>query len=74
MMTMIRVLDVATALLACTVLVGGTAVAQTYPNKPVRMVTSGVGGGADVSSRLLAPGLSAALGQQIIVDSRGSAA
>ena len=72
MMTMIRVLDVATALLACTVLVGGTAVAQTYPNKPVRMVTSGVGGGADVSSRLLAPGLSAALGQQIIVDSRGS--
>ena len=51
---------------------GPTAVcSQDYPVKPIRIVTSGVGGGNDFVSRLLAQGLTANLGQQVIVDNRG---
>ena len=50
------------------------AAAQTYPVKPVRIITSGVGGAGDVASRLVAQGISPALGQQVIVDNRSSGA
>ena len=50
----------------------GIATAQNYPTKPVRVVSSGVGGGADVAARLLGPGLSNGLGQQIVIENRGS--
>lgn len=50
------------------------ACAQGYPNKPIRIVTSGIGGGADFASRLIAQGLAASLGQQVIVDNRASGA
>ena len=43
---------------------------QSYPQKPVRIVTSGTGGAADTSLRLFAPGLSANVKQQIIIDNR----
>ncbi len=46
--------------------------AQGYPNKPVRIVTSGVGGGNDFAARLIAQGLAGPLGQQVIVDNRSS--
>lgn len=49
------------------------ASAQTFPTKPIRMVTTQAGGGLDVSARLLALGLTAALGQQVIIDNRGGA-
>ena len=51
---------------------GTIASAQNYPLKPIRIVTSGVGGGADTVVRILAPALAANLGQQIIIDNRGS--
>jgi tripartite-type tricarboxylate transporter receptor subunit TctC len=44
---------------------------RVYPNKPIRIVTSEVGGGADFSSRLIAQGISPALGQPVIVENRG---
>jgi tripartite-type tricarboxylate transporter receptor subunit TctC len=44
--------------------------AQAYPNRPVRIVTSEPGGGSDFVARLVAQGLSASLGQQVIVDNR----
>ena len=44
----------------------------TYPTKPVRIVTSEVGGSQDVVARMLSAGLSAPLGQQLIVDNRPS--
>ena len=50
-----------------------TAGAQSFPSKPVRIVTTDVGGGLDASARLLAPGLTQSLGQQVIVDNRGGA-
>ena len=44
--------------------------AQTYPTKPVRIVTSEPGSNLDFAARLVAQGLTASLGQQVIVDNR----
>jgi len=46
--------------------------AQPYPQRPIRIVTSGVGGGSDFAARLLASGLTEGLRQQVIVDNRPS--
>ena len=52
----------------------GTAQAQGYPTKPVRIVSPfAAGGPADAPSRWIAGKLSQSLGQQFIVDSRGGA-
>ena len=45
--------------------------AQPYPARPIRFVTAAVGGGIDVTARLLAAGLTERLNQQVIVDNRG---
>jgi hypothetical protein len=51
------------------------AQAQTYPSKTVRyIVPSSAGGGSDYMSRIIAEELSAAFGQQVIVDNRAGAA
>jgi tripartite-type tricarboxylate transporter receptor subunit TctC len=44
---------------------------QGYPNKPVRIVTYAPGGSNDLAARLIAQGISAPLGQSVIVDNRG---
>ena len=49
-----------------------TVQAQSFPAKPIRIITSGVGGAGDVASRLVAQGIASALGQQVIVDNRAS--
>lgn len=43
---------------------------QDFPNKPIRIVTSGIGGGNDFKARLIAQGLIVHLGQQVIIDNR----
>src|ERR1044071_7190991 len=48
-----------------------TVAAQNYPTRPIRIVTSEVGGGADFSSRIIAQGISAPLGQPVVIDNRG---
>ena len=53
-------------------LFAGVATAQDYPTRPVRIVTSEVGGGNDVQARMVARGLTDALGQQVIVENRPS--
>lgn len=56
-------------------LASGTAQAQAYPNKPIRLLVGySAGGGVDAMARLLAPRLSALLGQSIVVDNRAGAA
>jgi tripartite-type tricarboxylate transporter receptor subunit TctC len=55
-------------------LVPALAVAQTYPNKPVRMIVPFAPGGAsDFVGRILQPRMSELLGQQVIVENRAGA-
>ena len=63
-------------LLAASVLAVATtaAFAQSYPTKSIRLISPfAPGGGADITCRAIAPKLSAALGQQVVVDNRGGA-
>ncbi|MBI4192530.1 MAG: tripartite tricarboxylate transporter substrate binding protein, partial [Betaproteobacteria bacterium] len=58
----------------CAALIAGTVSAQAYPGKTIRYIVAfPPGGGADVLSRILAPKLSEALGQQVVIDNRGGA-
>src|SRR5204863_4327543 len=50
-------------------LIPALAFAQSYPAKPIRIVLPfGPGGVADITTRTIAPKLSDALGQQVIID------
>jgi tripartite-type tricarboxylate transporter receptor subunit TctC len=49
----------------------GSVSAQTFPAKPVRIVTAQAGGGTDFVSRIIAQGLTETLKQPVVVDNRG---
>lgn len=51
--------------------VAAQAQSDRFPTKPLRIVTAEVGGGNDYASRVIAAGLSAAFGQQVVVENRG---
>lgn len=53
----------------------GLAAAQSWPNRPVRLIVSyPAGGGADVVARLLGPKLTEYLGQSFVIENHGGAA
>ena len=56
-------------LLACHTV---AAIAQVYPSKPVRFLTTGAGASTDLAARTVAQGLSESAGWTVIVDNRGN--
>src|SRR5215831_10168565 len=65
----------AVAVLLLSLPLAASAVAQDYPNKPIRFIVPyPPAGGTDVVARILSEPLGAALGQPILVDNRGGAA
>jgi tripartite-type tricarboxylate transporter receptor subunit TctC len=60
-----------TLLTVCTIACSAGALAQGYPNRPIKMVVPYAAGGfSDQASRILAEGMSRALGQAIVIDNR----
>ena len=52
----------------------GTAAAQGYPNKPIRVIVPNTPGTVyDIEARILAPEMSKILGQPLIVENRAGA-
>ena len=59
---------------AAALLAAGTAAADDWPTRPVTMVIPfAAGSGVDVLGRIIGPGLSEALGQQVIIENVGGA-
>ena len=54
------------------VLGAGAARGQGYPGKPLRFLTTGIGGSTDLAARTVAQGLTDSVGWNVVVDNRGS--
>lgn len=52
----------------------GAAVAQTWPQRPLRLIVPfAAGGSADMFARLIVPKMAASLGQPLVIENRGGA-
>ena len=72
--TLARRTLIVSALISVT-LGAGTALAQSYPSRPVRwIIPYAAGGGADALARVIAPALSRELGQSVVIENKPGAA
>lgn len=62
------------AAVCAAILANGSAMGQAFPNAPIRIFTSEIGGGVDLVARIVAEGLVPRLGQPVIVENRGGSA
>lgn len=70
----VKAIHCAVALAGITAVLSVPAMAQSYPVKPIRMIVpASPGGVTDIVARAMAPQLSDALGQSIVVDNRAGA-
>ena len=68
----IRAFGFLALILSC--VVAAPAIAQSYPDKPIRILVGfAPGGGGDTLARAFAPELSKALGQSVVVENRPGA-
>jgi tripartite-type tricarboxylate transporter receptor subunit TctC len=74
MTTIMRALALTAALLASGPMMSGAALAQKYPDKPVKVIVPFPAGGVtDIATRMIAQKLSEKLGQQFYVENVGGA-
>ena len=65
----------AIAMAICTTFAAVSATGADFPSRPIRLIAANsAGGGLDLVSRAVSPKLSAAFGQQVVVDNRAGAA
>ena len=71
-MSGVTVRNLLVAIIVCSGLAGALAqaLAQDFPNRPLRIVASEAGGGGDFSARLIAQHLAPSLGQPVVVENR----
>ena len=61
-------------LISAAALFAVTTAFAAYPEKTIRIIVPyAPGGNIDITARIIAPGMSEALGQQVVVDNRGGA-
>ena len=53
------------------VMSAGLACGQSFPNKPIRILTTEAGGASDFGARLIAQGITGPLGQPVIIENKG---
>ena len=47
-----------------------SSISESWPNRPIRIITTDPGGAADIAARLIAPSLSKSFGQPVYIDNR----
>jgi tripartite-type tricarboxylate transporter receptor subunit TctC len=74
MMTRRRLLKLSAASILAPTIAGGTARAETWPDRPIHLVVPiAAGGPTDTNARILADQLSKIWGQQVVVDNKSGA-
>jgi tripartite-type tricarboxylate transporter receptor subunit TctC len=58
--------------LSAVAMIADHAYGQNYPSRPLRFLTTGVGGSTDYAARVLAEGLAAGVNWHVVVENRGS--
>ena len=68
------ILSLAAVISACAIFAGNAGAQQTYPSRPIRIISPyAAGGSSSTQARLLARKLNEAWGQPVIVDDRPGA-